>query len=277
MDMPDKKSAPPRLSKRLYDKLGVAPDASIEAIRAAHKVLENAYRPDGAYVDDVMHQAFMEIAGAAAILTNPKTRKRYDQGYIDERGKPTKAGLANASRNRAVVLAGVLASVCLGGLLILPFLALKKPGVHSQEHEKASTPAPNPASVAAREPVIPAPASARKDADAGFGDGSKEPPPATSAPREADARDYLPPDTVLHSGRDRSGNSSIGAPHPRLSRKDIERHARSPERSQRAPLSRPFDGAVQAREPGPVSQSLRTAHCLACLTDHQAECAKACP
>ena len=78
---------------KLYAKLGVSPDASAEDIELAYKVLEQTYRPGGAYLDDVMHLAFTEIANAAAILRNPRTRKAYDQGYIDERGRRTKAGM----------------------------------------------------------------------------------------------------------------------------------------------------------------------------------------
>ena len=288
MDKSDNTRLPPRLSKRLYNKLGVAPDASIEAIRAAHKVLEDVYRPGGAYIDDVMHQAYMEIAAAAAILTNPKTRKLYDKGYIDERGKPTQAGVAKASRDRKAVLAGALVSACLGGLLVLPFWDAEMSSVPSMKNETASAPLRNPVPLpsAAGQPVVSAPAPTEKDASIGFSDASKDSPSTPQAARQAEARDYLPPDTVVHSSRDRSGESSIdGAPHSRISQRNIERNARNLERTQHAALSKPgpsklrlwSDGAAQAREVGPVSRSLRTAHCLACLTDHQAECAKACP
>ncbi len=102
----------------LYAKLGVPPGVSTEAIQRAYKVLEETYRPGGAYVDDVMHLAFTEISRAASILGNPKTRKLYDQGYIDEFGKRTKAGLARASRVRTAVLAGSFLSIGFAGLAI---------------------------------------------------------------------------------------------------------------------------------------------------------------
>ena len=280
----------PRSRKRLYAKLGVAPDASIEAIRDAHKVLEDTYRPGGAYIDDVMHQAYMEIAGAAAILTNPKTRKLYDQGDIDDRGKPTEVGLAKASRARKTVLAGALVLACLGGLLILAFRD-KPSSVRTAEgagnetaFTRAVNPAPSPS--AKRQLAASVPTSAEKDASVADSDVPRD---QTSTPREpvqADARDYLPPDTVLHSGGDRSEDSSIGgAPPSRISQRNIERNARKPERTKHAALLRPgpsrqklWLGSVsQASDPAPISQSLRTAHCLACLTNHRAECIRACP
>ena len=85
----------------------------------AYRVLEQAYRPGGAYVDDVMHLAFTEISRAASILSNPKTRKLYDRGYIDEFGKPTKAGLARTSRVRTAVFScGALFAIGLAALAV---------------------------------------------------------------------------------------------------------------------------------------------------------------
>lgn len=280
-----------RTLPRLYGKLGVAPDASIEAIRSAHKVLEDTYRPGGAYIDDVMHHAYMEIAAAAAILTNPKTRKLYDQGDIDERGKPTEVGLAKASRARKMVLAGAFVAACLGGLLILAFWDAKPSSVRTPKsagNETAFTPAANPAPSPSvkRQPAPSAPTSAEKDASVAVSDAPRDQTSAPRAPVQADARDYLPPDTVLHSGRDLSGDSIIGgAPHSRISQRNIERNAHKPQRTKQAALPRPgpsrqklwAGGASQASDPAPVFQSLRTAHCLACLTNHQAECASACP
>ena len=104
---------------KLYANLGVPPGASTEAIRRAYSVLEDTYRPGGAYVDDVMHLAFTEISRAASILGDPKTRKLYDQGYIDDFGKPTKAGLARTLRVRTAVLScGALFAIGLAGLAI---------------------------------------------------------------------------------------------------------------------------------------------------------------
>src|SRR6185312_16270150 len=89
-----------RLSKNLYAKLAVSPNASPETIQTAYLALKKAYNPDGGYSDDLLYEAFSQISNAAAILGNPKTRKFYDRGYIDEAGALTQAGLADKSRSR---------------------------------------------------------------------------------------------------------------------------------------------------------------------------------
>jgi hypothetical protein len=38
-----------------------------------------------------------------------------------------------------------------------------------------------------------------------------------------------------------------------------------------------FGGPAPASGLLRTSQTLKTAHCLACLTDHQADCSRACP
>ncbi len=275
---------PPRSSRDLYAKLGVTPNASFEAIRRAHKVLKDTYCPGGAYIDDAMHQAYMEVAGAAAILTNPKTRKLYDQGEIDDSGNPTPAALAKTSRARKKSLAGALVIACLGGLLILGLRDLNRSSVRPTEgagNKIAVTPASNPVPLpsAAREPPVSAPPPAEKEPGAGLGDRSQAQNPA---PAQANSRDYLPPDTVLRSDRDRPEGGSLGSAHSPIWQRSVAGNARQSERTKHAVLSKPGwkswpGGAAQADDHGPVSRSLRTAHCLACLTNHQAECANACP
>ena len=93
----------------LYGKLGISPDASPRDIRAAYEVLKSAYCPGGAYLDDAMYKAFSEIRNAAKILCNPRTRRRYDLGYIDEDGRQTGAGRAHAVRLRTAWVTGAAA------------------------------------------------------------------------------------------------------------------------------------------------------------------------
>ena len=108
----------------LYGKLGVSPNASPRDIRAAYEVLKSAYCPGGAYLDDGMYKAFSEIRNAAKILCNPRTRRRYDLGYIDEDGRQTVAGRAHAVRLRTAWVSGAAAfavlAIVVSGLWTVP-------------------------------------------------------------------------------------------------------------------------------------------------------------
>jgi hypothetical protein len=280
---------------KLYANLGVPPGASTEAIRRAYKVLEDTYRPGGAYVDDVMHLAFTEISRAASILGNPKTRKLYDQGYIDEFGKPTKAGLAHTSRVRtAVFAAGALVAIGLVGLAVFTVESQNRRSVpiesandaNSVQHASQLSPPP-----AADQTLKPA--SNDKPASQGS-DGA--------APLQVDARDYPPPETkdgpenlagpiAPERPRAPGAPSLFAAPKNRAIQdaqaKPGERRTRNPDWRRAAHLSRTGSGIVQSYiwfgAPAPASrpiraaQTLKTARCLACLTDHQADCSRACP
>ena len=273
----------------LYAKLGVPPGVSTEAIRRAYRVLEETYRPGGAYVDDVMHLAFTEISRAASILGNPKTRKLYDQGYIDEFGKQTKAGLARASRVRTAVLAGAFVTIV--GLAVFSIGHSNEP-LESANHESA------PAQRIA-EPSLPASIPRPPEETQTF--ASRPQVPEAAPPLQADARDYLPPETRDGPGSNPRQDSPEGTRKlpPRLTplpkspavqsaqAKPGERRTLNPERRRLARLARPGPQMLQsyiwfggpAPTPGPMraSQTLKTAHCLACLTDHQADCSRACP
>ena len=307
------KTVPPRgrysRYNSLYSKLGVSPDASAETIRSAYRVLENVYRPDGAYTDDVMAQAFAEIAGAAAILCDPKTRKLYDRGYIDETGGRTKAGLARASRIRKAGVFGTLAVFGFAGLLVfnlwsgssirtrddvqvsgLP-AALNDTGAQgvdgrSDDRQVSTDRAPLPAPLPSQQEVSQ---KAKSQAD----EKSDSSSPGGSAAAEANARDYLPPETLFHPGssgglakdRERAAQKSTIPPNQakrnrRLAQK-IERQ-KQPGLSNTAPSeiwesNIWFPGSQShAQDPAPGS-ALRTAHCLACLANDQANCTKTCP
>ena len=108
----------------LYGKLGISPNASPRDIRAAYEVLKSAYCPGGAYLDDGMYKAFSEIRNAAKILCNPRTRRRYDLGYIGEDGRQTAAGRAHAVRLRTAWVTGAAAfavlAIVVSGLWTVP-------------------------------------------------------------------------------------------------------------------------------------------------------------
>ena len=108
----------------LYGKLGISPNASPRDIRAAYEVLKSAYCPGGAYLDDAMYKAFSEIRNAAKILCIPRSRRRYDLGYIDEDGGQTIAGRAHAVRLRTAGATGAAAfavlAIVVSGLWTVP-------------------------------------------------------------------------------------------------------------------------------------------------------------
>ena len=279
----------------LYAKLGVPPSVSTEAIPRAYKVLEETYRPGGAYVDDVMHLAFTEISRAASILGNPKTRKLYDQGYIDEFGKRTKAGLARASRVRTAVLAGSFLSIGFAGLAIF--------GIGHSNGPLESASHINPPAQRAPEASLPVsmprpPEQAQQSAST---EKSGSQVPDAAPPLQADARDYLPPKTWDGPGT-HPGHGSAEAPRelaPRLTllpKRPAVQSARAkpgeqgpphPERRRLARSSRTgpqmlqsyiwFGGPAPASGAVRTSQTLKSARCLACLTDHRADCSRACP
>ena len=290
-------TAPLRTAQNtLYAKLGVSPGVSTEAIRNAYRVLEEIYRPGGAYVDDVMHLAFREISRAASILGNPKTRKLYDQGYIDEFGKRTKAGLARVSRVRTAVLAGAFLSIGFAGLAVFSNGQNSGPLESANQTNPSTQPAPQ-----ASPPVsMPRPLGSTQKSASNEKSGAQVP---DAMPRlRADARDYLPAETRDDPGSPPRNGSPVdlrepGAPSPFAAPKSPavqgaqakpgQQKTPTPERRRFARLSRTgpqmlqsyiwFGGPAPASGAMRTSQTLKTAHCLACLTDHQADCSRACP
>ncbi len=276
--------------KSLYAKLGVPPGASTEAIRRAYQVLKDAYQPGGAYVDDVMHLAFTEISRAASILGNPKTRTLYDQGYIDEFGKPTKAGVARASRARSAIFATALFTIGLAGLAVFTIGHSDVPAETGGHVNPPAQHAFQPVSAPRQPDRMPKSVSNDKPAPQAS-DGA--------APLQADARDYLPLETKdgpgNHTGhasrespREPATASLAAAPKRRsLQGAPLKQGERSPEQRRTARLSRTGPAMLQSYiwfgAPAPVSrpvrasQTLKSARCLACLTDHQADCSRTCP
>jgi hypothetical protein len=239
----------------------------------------------------VMHLAFTDISRAAFILGNPKTRKLYDRGYIDEFGKRTRTGRVRASRVRAAVLAGAFLSTGFAGLAIFSISSSNPP----PESTSLLNPAPQRAAQAFPPVSQPRPPEETQKSASNEKSGSQG--LKASLPLQADAREYLPPearDAPENHQRQDSSESS-----PRLSLlpkspaiqsahgKPGERRTPNPERRRLARLSRTSPQMLQSYiwfgrpvpNSGPIraSQTLKTAHCLACLTDHEADCSRACP
>jgi hypothetical protein len=287
----------PQASTKLYAKLGISPDATPEAIEAAYRVLEKAYRPDGTYADDVMHQAFIEISSAAGILRNPGMRRLYDRNYIDESGRPTAAGLARAARARMTAIVCGASIAFIAGLFILnvwgPALEVRKKSIQA---------GPPPPQVAVTEPSSAAlspslGAAAKTDANgaaAGPGDG---------APAEANAEDYLPRGEVLKRKTTAANVPSeriqeLRKPYRQSYRKYVQKPgpamqtqglAHNAERSHGAASSDTaaaelwqediwFPGSSRrSKVAASDSPTLKSAQCLACLTGERANCSKTCP
>ncbi len=292
----DRPASPRSPYNTLYAKLGVSADASAEDIESAYKVLEQTYRPRGAYVDDVMHLAFTEISNAAAILRNPRTRKAYDQGYIDERGIRTKAGAARAARVRAFGLGSGLLLASLAGFMIISSWTGTQTRGASQgtDHvEDKIAPVIEPQAAAQAEAISPA--STPQPQEQASKPDVQQPP--LSPPVHADDRDYLPPQEALDpktpagdqpavpvqpAGNPYSSipRKSAGLPQPRQDQQNL------PRQEQRRPawLSKPAQQHVQStirfgwppHQSLRISESLRSAYCLACLTNHNADCSTAC-
>jgi curved DNA-binding protein CbpA len=289
---------PRRRYNDLYAKLGISPNASPQEIQAAYRVLKKAYCPGGTYTDDVMHQAFLEISNAAVILGNPRKRKLYDLNYIDEAGKLTQSGLAHATRARKAAIFGVASIAVIAGLLILNFGG-PAPGIN----RKSVQTGPQPLKVAAAEPqpsaVSPSPEPDTKTGTHKPGNESA----GIGAPTEASAQDYLPPAAVLMHKSDASSAPDQPIQEPSQPRRHTSRHyshapgparpagrlAQSIERGRKAGSStevapeiwgqdiefhEPFNRGQIATSDSPA---LKTAQCLACLTDDRANCSGACP
>ena len=63
--------------KTHYDSLGIEKTASVQEIKAAFRKLSLQHHPDVSNAND-NGARFKEIANAASVLLNPKTRKQYD-------------------------------------------------------------------------------------------------------------------------------------------------------------------------------------------------------
>lgn len=73
--------------KHLYQVLGVKSDsASQDEIKKQYRKLSMIYHPDK--YKDGSDQKFKDINNAYAILSDPAKWKEYDNGLIDDNGKP---------------------------------------------------------------------------------------------------------------------------------------------------------------------------------------------
>src|SRR5512135_3604823 len=64
--------------RNYYDILGVQPDAALEEIKRAYKELARRDHPDRNPGSSTAEEAFKELSGAYAVLSDPKTRVLYD-------------------------------------------------------------------------------------------------------------------------------------------------------------------------------------------------------
>lgn len=72
---------------KLYDVLGVAPDASDAEIKKAYKKQSLANHPDKNPGDETASERFQEVANAYEVLSDPDARAAYDRyGETDGNG-----------------------------------------------------------------------------------------------------------------------------------------------------------------------------------------------
>ena len=70
--------------KTLYESLGVSPDASDEALKAAYRKLAKLHHPDHNPNDPDAARRFRQVAAAVAILCDAKRRAAYNQRLVRE-------------------------------------------------------------------------------------------------------------------------------------------------------------------------------------------------
>lgn len=278
----------------LYARLGVSPNASADAIRLAYQVLAEAYCPDGAYIDGAMHNDLTEIQNAAEILCNPKTRRLYDQGYIDDSGCFTGTGL-HMRRIGTIRITGGLLALAGAALLAIGFWPSSKPANSDaqtaalQEHANLA-PAketPPPPWRAADPATAPKPAT---EPPASHPDGQPQPAPARPArwnrPSQTAAQPsktpaYLPPASTQPHGQSPRFSSPAERRHRRYARR-LERRPREFAEQDTSNLwgqdiwfphrSAPY----YPDDAPPPSTASRSASCLACLADG-GDCSGICP
>ena len=78
--------------KTLYEILGISKNASLEEIKKAYRNLARKLHPDLNPNDKNAEDKFKEISLAYDILSDIKSRKRYDSGEIDEMGREKAKG-----------------------------------------------------------------------------------------------------------------------------------------------------------------------------------------
>ncbi len=73
----------------LYKILGVNKNASSSELKKAYHKLARQYHPDTNKGNKTAEAKFKEVSGAYEILSDKTKRSQYDQGLIDDQGKPT--------------------------------------------------------------------------------------------------------------------------------------------------------------------------------------------
>ena len=69
----------PTRTKDYYQQLGVSPNASAEEIKKAYRSLAKKYHPDANPDNPGVGERFKGISEAYAVLSDPESRKKYDQ------------------------------------------------------------------------------------------------------------------------------------------------------------------------------------------------------
>src|SRR5277367_3014961 len=70
-----------------YETLGVARDASADAIRRAYRKLAKQHHPDLNPGNKPAEERFKAIASAYELLSDPEKRGKFDRGEIDASGQ----------------------------------------------------------------------------------------------------------------------------------------------------------------------------------------------
>lgn len=86
--------------KSHYDSLGIEKTASVQEIKAAFRKLSLEYHPDVSKAND-NGARFKEIANAASVLLDPKTRQQYDNRTVGPYGSAFHRQYAERPKTRS--------------------------------------------------------------------------------------------------------------------------------------------------------------------------------
>jgi DnaJ-class molecular chaperone len=88
--------------RSFYDILGIAKDATIEAIKRAYRQKVTAYHPDLYPQDTYALQAFLEATAAYEVLRDPVRRTAYDQSGADSQTESAAGTIASSQSTNPV-------------------------------------------------------------------------------------------------------------------------------------------------------------------------------
>src|SRR3954447_7013778 len=88
------------MARDYYDALGISRTASTEEIQRAYRKLARQYHPDVNH-DPGAEERFKDVSEAYSVLSDPDTRRRYDQFGPDFRQVPEDVDPATWARFRA--------------------------------------------------------------------------------------------------------------------------------------------------------------------------------